>query len=203
LGPLRGIDQTPASVRQPLPPSVDPPLPWPGPSTAANDAAIRALAIARTFHAAHAIDWCNRFHAGAPDGSDLELLRSHVHVLQGAGIGGDALAAACRACETFVSRSLRVGTDQSNYDTTREPLCFHVADDAASPQYVFQPGSASDDLGSLAARYCGCGTVTVTVDPSAPTVAPSGTLQFAATVLAATDQRVTWTILARTPAVPP
>jgi hypothetical protein len=156
LPTLLGIDRNAVYVQQPLAPYVDPPLPWPGPSTAANDAATRALAIARTFHAAHATDWCNRFKSNAPDGSDLELLRAHVHVVQAAGTGGDDLVAACRACETFVSRSLRVGSDPNNYDMNREPLCFYVADDNESVQYVYQPGTESDTTPALASTYCGC-----------------------------------------------
>jgi hypothetical protein len=160
LGALLGIDRNASYVEQPLAPYVDPPLPWPSSPSAANDAATRAVALARTFHAAHALDWCNRFRAGAPDGSDVDLLRAHVHVVQAAGTGSDDLATACLACETFATRHLRVGTDESNYDTSREPLCHFVADDPANAQYVFQPGSPSDDVGTLAATYCGCATTT-------------------------------------------
>src|SRR5262249_11813355 len=156
LGTLLGIDRNATYVQQPLAPYVDPPLPWPGSNTGANDAAAHALAIARTFHAAHATDWCNRFHAGAPDGTDLELLRSHVHVLKDSGIGGEDLDAACAACQTFVSRSLRVGKNEGDYDTAREPLCHFLADDPASAQYVYQPGTGIDTVEALAGVYCGC-----------------------------------------------
>ncbi len=156
LPSLLGIDRNSVYVQQPLAPYVDPPLPWPGSPAPANDAATRALALARTFHAAHAIDWCNRFREGAADGNDLELLRANVHVLQASGIGGADLDAACDACQTFVSRSLRVGTDESDYDTTREPLCFHIADNPAGVQYAFQDGTASDTIAALAAQHCDC-----------------------------------------------
>jgi len=156
LGTLLGIDRNATYVQQPLAPYVDPPLPWPGSNTGANDAAAHALAIARTFHAAHATDWCNRFHAGAPDGTDLELLRSHVHVLKDSGIGGEDLDAACAACQTFVSRRLRVGKNEGDYDTAREPLCHFLADDPASAQYVYQPGTGIDTVEALAGVYCGC-----------------------------------------------
>jgi hypothetical protein len=183
LGPLLGIDSNGAFVQQPLAPYVDPPLPWPDSPTAANDATNRALALARTFHAGHAIDWCNRFRDGATDGSDVDLLRAHVHVVQAAGTGGDELAAACLACETFAERHLRVGTDAGNYDTSREPLCRFLADDPTSTQYVFQPGTPSDDVRALAASYCSCATSTTTTTPSTSTTtttlpAPTGTITF-------------------------
>src|SRR5262249_20340498 len=125
-------------------------------NTGANDAAAHALAIARTFHAAHATDWCNRFRAGAADGTDLELLRSHVNVLQDSGIGGEDLEAACAACQTFVSRGLRVGKNEGDYDTAREPLCHFLVDDPASAQYVYQPGTGTDTVEAPAGAYCGC-----------------------------------------------
>jgi WD40 repeat protein len=155
LPPLLGIEKNSAFVRQPLATYVDPPLPWPGSSSVANDAATRSLALARTFHAAHATDWCNRFGTGAPD--DLEGLRAHVHVLQAAGIGGEDLKAACRACTTFVARGLRVGTGENDYDQTREPLCRFIADDPDAVQYVYQEGQAGEAIELLAGRFCGAG----------------------------------------------
>ncbi len=79
-----------------------------------------------------------------------------MHVLEAANIAGEDLKAACRACETFVSRSLRVGTGENDYDHAREPLCFHIADDLASVQYVYQPGTAGDDVDTLARGFCDC-----------------------------------------------
>jgi hypothetical protein len=182
LPTLLGMDRNSIYVQQPLAPYVDPPLPWPVSNTAANDAATRALAIARTFHAAHATDWCNRFRAGAPDGADLDALRSHVHVLQAAGIAGDDLEAACDACQTFVARSLRVGSDESDYDHQREPLCFHVADDPTAVQYAYQTGGPGDPTSALAAAYCGCASSTTTTTISSTTtttlLTPTGTVTW-------------------------
>src|SRR5262249_28988482 len=175
LGTLLGIDRDSAHVQQPLAPYLDPPLPWAGSHTSANDAATHALALSRTLHASHALDWCNRFRLGAADGLDLELLRSHVHVLQDSGIGGEDLDAACAACQTFVSRGLRVGKDEGDYDTTREPLCHLVADDPTGVQYVYQDGGQGDTLAALASAYCDCATTTTTTTTSttSPTAAPT------------------------------
>src|SRR5262249_19068453 len=73
------------------------------------------------------------------------------------GAGTEEIAAACGACKEFAARHLRIGTDEANYDTAREPLCHFLADDPASAQYVFQPGSPGEALDAIATRYCGCG----------------------------------------------
>jgi hypothetical protein len=172
LGTLLGVERNANFIRQPLAPYVDPPLPWPDPATVANDAPARALALARSFHAAHATEWCNRFGAGAPDELDLELLRAHVDVVRSSGIGGDDLRAACVACNTFVFRHLRVGTDADHYDTTREPLCFYAADDPTRVQYEYQDGGPSDSIASLANQWCTCAAVP---PPTTSTTVVTGT----------------------------
>ena len=157
LGTLLGVAANSAFVQQPLAPYVDPPLPWPDPGTPANDAPARALALARTFHRAHAIDWCNRFHDGSPDFLDVDALRSKVETLRGLpSASTKELEAACAVCGEFAARHLRVGTSEADHDTTREPLCKFLIDPPASPQFVYQQGNPGDDLVKLAKAYCGC-----------------------------------------------
>ena len=158
LGPLLGVAPNSAFVQSPLAPYVDPPLPWPDPPTPANDAPARALALARTFHRAHASDWCARFHAGSADFLDVEALRSRVETLRGTpSASAGEINAACAVCSEFAARHLRAGTSEADHDTTREPLCHFLVDPPASPQYVYQQGNAGDDVTRLAKAYCGCG----------------------------------------------
>jgi hypothetical protein len=174
LPPLLGIETNGHYVKTPLAPYVDPPLPWPA-AGAASTVADRALALARTFHRAHALDWCNRFRAGGPD--DVEALRAKVATLRAAGAADPEITVACTACEEFAARHLRVGHDETDYLTDQEPLCHFLADDPASAQYVYQPGLASNTLPALAAAYCGCvgsqwtGTVNLGAPPGEPVCA--------------------------------
>lgn len=159
---------------------VDPPLPWPGASSAADS---RELVLARQFHRAHAKDWCDRFHAGDPE-FDLDLLN-----VRATGTSGTA----CDICREFTERALRIG-DEATYDPglSQEPLCGLIATDPASVQYVYQPDpSGIATRRELAARACGCG-VTVAVSPRSVTVAPRATIQFTATVQGSADTTVTW-----------
>jgi hypothetical protein len=154
LPPLLGIEANGHFVKTPLAPYIDPPLPWP--ATGAGADAERALALARTFHRAHAIDWCNRFRAGSPDLLDVDALRARDMTLQQGGASQTEQDAACTVCLEFAARHLRVGTDETEYDTAREPLCHFLADDPASAQYVYQPGTEGDTIPALAGAYCGC-----------------------------------------------
>jgi hypothetical protein len=190
LPPLLGIESNGSYVKNPLAPYIDPPLPWPGGTGTAAD---RADALARTFHRAHAIDWCNAFHAGSS--LDVEALRTRAETLRDdPSASVDEQTAACAVCKEFAVRHLRVGTDAANYDHAREPLCNFLADDPAGAQFAYQQGAPSDPIPALAATYCGCG-LTVTVEPSAATVQAGDTQQFTATVHGTADQRVQWTVV--------
>ncbi len=147
LGPFLGVDVNHVFVKTPLAAYADPPLPWPAGGE-------RADALGRAFHRAHAIDWCNRFRSGAPD--DVEALRARIVTLRETAAPASEVAAACAVCREFATRSLRVGTGEADYDTTREPLCHFVADDPANAQYVYRSGSASDEIPALAGAYCDC-----------------------------------------------
>lgn len=153
LPPLIGVPANGTMVKTPLAAYVDPPLPWPG--AAAGSDGERASALARTFHRAHAIDWCNRFHAGDPASLDVVALRDRVAALKAGGATMPVVEAACAACEEFAARHLRVGTS-GDYDTAREPLCHFLADDPSAAQYVYQEGEPADPLASLVTSYCGC-----------------------------------------------
>lgn len=189
LGTFLGVDRNLVYVNAPLAPYVDPPLPWPPPSGAAGADAERASWLARTFHRAHALEWCNRFRAGDPDFLDVEALRSKVETLGTIGAPASQLEAACAACGEFAARHLRVGRGATDYDTAREPLCHFLADDPASAQYVYKPGSPSDTVPALAESYCGCG---LEVQPSQVTLAPGATQRFEALRFGQPTTAVTW-----------
>ena len=192
LPPLLGIQANGQYVKSVLAPYVDPPPPWPA-ASGTGAATDRAAALARTFHRAHAIDWCNRFRGGSPDRLDVDVLRANAATAKQTGAPQEEIDARRAVCEEFAARHLRVGTGETSYDTSREPLCHFLADDPASTQYVYQPGGMSDDVPTLAAIYCG--GLTVSVDPPTAVVPSGGTQQFTATVHGATDQHVTWTIV--------
>jgi hypothetical protein len=192
LPPLLGIQANGQYVKSVLAPYVDPPLPWPA-ASGTGAATDRAAALARTFHRAHAIDWCNRFRGGSPDRLDVDVLRANAAMAKQTGAPQEEIDARRAVCEEFAARHLRVGTGETSYDTSREPLCHFLADDPASTQYVYQPGGMSDDVPTLAAIYCG--GLTVSVAPPTAVVPSGGTQQFTATVHGATDQHVTWTIV--------
>ena len=76
--------------------------------------------------------------------------------LQESGASQEEQDAACAVCLEFGARHLRVGTGETDYDMAREPLCHFLADDPASAQYVYQPGTEDDTRSALAGAYCGC-----------------------------------------------
>jgi hypothetical protein len=166
LPPLLGIEANGFYVKTPLAPYVDPPLPWPATGGSGNDAD-RSRALARTFHRAHAIDWCNAFHDGDAQQLDVAAFADKIHALNDDGVTGPEVDALCGMCTEFATRHLRVGTDAGDYDTEREPLCNFIADDPASAQYVYQDGTESDTIAALAAQHCGCAPPGPTCDESA------------------------------------
>ncbi|MDX2012407.1 MAG: hypothetical protein SFW67_19580 [Myxococcaceae bacterium] len=102
--------------------SEDPPLPW------TPTGSFRAASLARTFHVAHAKDWCE-----ATTLVQLEALRARA---RDATLDTEARAATCEVCTEFAARHLRVGTSAA-WDTTSEPLCQALV---ASPAYLYVPG---------------------------------------------------------------
>lgn len=104
----------------------DPALPW-RPTGGAREAV-----LARTFHEAHAAEWC-----AATDVAALNALKAHA-----ADVSLDAAgrAAACSACTELAKRHLRIGTAAS-WDTAQEPLCHFL-------------GSAAYVYGADAATWC-------------------------------------------------
>jgi hypothetical protein len=173
LPPLLGVQANGHYVKTPPAAYVDPPLPWPT-GGAPGEEATRALALARTFHRAHAIDWCNRFHAGSAEGLDVDALRARAESLHSSGAPPAVRDAACAACGDFAARHLRVGHDVGDYDTAREPLCHFLADDPAGTQYVFQPGDPGDAIPALAKTYCGCASTTTTTTSTTSTTLACG-----------------------------
>lgn len=182
IGPLVDIEPNGAYLHSPPAPYVDPALPWAPTPRARTTAPVAALS--RTFHRAHAADWCAAFTSEAPT---LDALRDRVTTLD------DAIAAAvpgsaahqgllttrdaqCAACAEFTARHLRFGTGPGSYDTTREPLC--TALNPASP-VVYGQGAS---LAEAALGRCGCrADFSISVRPVS-TVRPSGSTSICADV---------------------
>jgi hypothetical protein len=112
----------------------DPPLPWTpnGPG--------RAVTLARTFHLAHAKDWCEAMTL-----AQLEALRTRA---RSPALDAETREAACQVCTEFAGRHVRIGTPAS-WDTTSEPLCQSLT---ASPTLVYLPGPGAPRM--LAQTWC-------------------------------------------------
>lgn len=135
----------------------DPELPWLSfphlPPTTDDDR--RAEVLARTFHRAHAAEWCPRTTEAT-----LDALRANVE--SAAARGPDAQAAACTACVEIARRHVRLGCDPDSpdctggYDTAAEPFCHIFQPAAGEPAYIYAEGATP----TLAAEaWCGdvCG----------------------------------------------
>ncbi|MGH0036517.1 MAG: hypothetical protein ACQGVK_15935 [Myxococcota bacterium] len=157
MGALVGVEPNSAYVPPsgPLAPYLDPPLPWdPGAGIAKPGVGLppesdRGVRLARLFHRAHAIEWCEAV-------GDVEDLARRVDDLKEAGAIDEEIATACEICSEFVARHLRVGSDAGDYDTDREPLCALVADDPTGVSMAYTEGEPDDEIDELAARWCGC-----------------------------------------------
>jgi hypothetical protein len=112
----------------------DPPLPW----TPAGS--FRAASLVRTFHLAHAKEWCEAMTL-----PQLEALRTRARDTT---LDPDARAATCQACTEFAVRHLRVGAP-ALWDTTSEPLCQSLV---TSPSYLYVPGPGAPR--ALAQAWC-------------------------------------------------
>jgi hypothetical protein len=139
------LDRTPVYL--------DPPLPWPG-----GDATLdpRSAALARTFHEAHAGDWCPRMNSAY-----LRRLRQHVLDATQATVPDlDEVAAATEACTTFTSRHVRAWTG-GGIQTGGEPLCRFAAEDQSRVAYVDRVVPVSGGTpGTASASWCTCGNGT-------------------------------------------
>ncbi len=123
---------------------LEPSLPWPDTSDASPEAGFRAASLARTFHRAHAADWCRLTST-----EELEALRTRA---SNGSLAEETRAAACRACTELSVRHLRVG-DVAGWDTAREPLCATLSPSAA---VIYAPGAPTDTDEQLARAWCGC-----------------------------------------------
>lgn len=160
IGSLVDIAPNQAYLADPPADYVDPPLPWR--LAAGAPPTDPEAALIRTFHRAHAADWCAAFASGA---ADLDDLKARVGVLTTAIDGlppgdptgaalADERAHACDLCGELVGRHVRLGSGPDDYDTAREPLCALL--DPQSP-VVYAAGASAEDAG---ARWCGCEVAT-------------------------------------------
>ncbi|MFZ5443653.1 MAG: hypothetical protein ACOZQL_26840 [Myxococcota bacterium] len=101
----------------------------------------RTLALKRTFHRAHATEWC-----GEVTPATLDALRARA---QGSGPIEEKVAA-CTACTELAVRHLRVGVPGA-YDVTQEPLCHLLV---PSPTYVYAQFPGVSDAFATASRWC-------------------------------------------------
>jgi hypothetical protein len=115
---------------------IDAPMPW----DPANE---RTQYVERTFHRAHASEWC-----ASTTFANIEGLRARA---QDSTLPIEAQAAACAACTELAVRHLRIG-NTSIWDTTQEPLCRYLT---ATPAYVyFEATGIGDPLGTATAYCC-------------------------------------------------
>ncbi len=115
---------------------IDAAWPW-------DEASDRTQYVRRTFHRAHATEWCDSTSV-----ADLELLKTKA---QDPGLPVDDRVAACTACTELAVRHLRIGTGPSSYDDTQEPLCEYLT---PSPARVYHRVSGVTDPLGTATRYC-------------------------------------------------
>lgn len=148
LGSFLGSEPNGAHLKDPgntqLASYLEPPLPWPKPVAGTATELVRAQALARTFHRAHAADWCSEITT-----AELDELKARA---SDTALDAATREAACSVCSELSVRHLRVG-DSTSWDATREPLCHSLV---ASPAYVYQAGSAVDSPAALARAWCGC-----------------------------------------------
>jgi hypothetical protein len=179
------------------PPSAysDPLLPW-GLSDPDPQVEERKQALNLTFADAHAADRC-----GDLTQADLD---AYVEAARAAAAGGDPELeqASCGQCVQMVAPHLRFGVE-GNHDASREAFCALAPETPFAPAFLYteeDPGTFTgtedaslDALLEAAEVRCGCGDVTVSIDPVAVALPPGGTQQFSAQVFGATDTSVTWT----------
>ena len=113
----------------------DAPWPW----QPSNE---RTLFVWRTFHRAHAADWCDAIKV-----SNLNAVRARAQDPQ---LPLQERAVACTACTELVVRHLRIGTP-SGWDTAQEPLCSYLT---MSPPYVYFAAPGTTAPLTTASRYC-------------------------------------------------
>jgi hypothetical protein len=114
---------------------IDAAMPW----DPANE---RTQYVERTFHRAHATEWCATTTAATIDGLRMRA--------QDASLPIEEKVAACTACTELAVRHLRIG-NTSIWDTTQEPLCRYLT---PSPAYVYFEVTGSVDPLTTATRYC-------------------------------------------------
>jgi hypothetical protein len=115
---------------------IDAPWPW-DPS---NE---RTQFLLRTFHRAHATEWC-----GDVTNATLDGLRTRA---QSTTVPIEEKVATCTACTELAVRHLRIGTSASAYDTTQEPLCTYLV---PTPAFVYHQVAGVTDPATTASRWC-------------------------------------------------
>lgn len=129
----------------------DPPLPWlPAPDDSEGSP---AHLLAKTFHRAHAKEWCSAFE----DEGEYRLDALAERARSGP---EEARSGACGLCIEMASRHLRIGTGPDDYldDPAHQPLCHFLAEAPEPSRFIYQPESCAgaESRQSLAARWCGC-----------------------------------------------
>lgn len=114
---------------------IDAPWPWdPG-----NE---RTQYVRRTFHRAHAAEWCESTTV-----ANIDALKARA---QDPLLPLTERAVACTACTELAVRHLRIGT-ASTWDTAQEPLCGYLS---TTPVYVYFQAAGTTDPLTTASRFC-------------------------------------------------
>jgi hypothetical protein len=128
---------------------MDPPLPWRGDGAAPDP---RAAALARTFHEAHAGDWCDGMNAAY-----LRRLKQHVLDASEASPQDPVeTEAATEACRTFAQRHVRAFSG-TGAQTGGEPLCRFAAEDPDDVAYLDRVVPTGGTPATAASSWCTCG----------------------------------------------
>jgi hypothetical protein len=90
--------------------------------------------LARTFHRAHAQEWCETMTL-----ADLSALKSDDEIKCGV------------ICREFALRHVRVGKGEDDYDASQEPLCTYLA---SSPAYVYVDLEEGSSAANAATTFC-------------------------------------------------
>jgi len=116
----------------------DPALPWPKTGQGGDiDEAKRSYLLARTFHRAHADDWCR-----ITSSDELDAIRARVH---NPTHDADGRIASCEYCKEFVTRHVRLA--KSNED----PICAYASSSSA---FLDLPDTYGSDIADATKLWC-------------------------------------------------
>lgn len=145
LGAFMGVGANEAYGMPSFADSTD--MPWDG-LDAAGSPSTKELVMLRGMHRGNAEYWCE--HTAREDLYDMRQRCLNET--------GDTKEAACRICEEFAARHIRIGCGPDDYEEDREPLCALIADDPEDVAYLYwnmDPSVAmTEDAADVAGDFC-------------------------------------------------